>query len=107
MSTPRIRHAQLDKQIKEHLKSLISKAPPVKPRTIHTTLDGLLKALGMTVEELRRDRRYARARGDEPIRLETKEGGGNSLYIVEAPPWMPADDFGPLGASWARRAGWG
>lgn len=43
----------------------------MKPRIVTTTLAGLLKALGMTVDDLRRDRRYAKARGDEVIILET------------------------------------
>ena len=73
-------------------------------RVVKTTLSGLLKALGMTVEDLRRDRRYANARGDEPIVLETR--GGNQLHIMEAPPWLVAQDFGPIGVSWAKRAGW-
>ena len=75
------------------------------PRVVTTTLSGLLKALGMTVADLRRDRRYAKARGDEIIVLAT-QGGGNQLHIVEAPPWLPAQEFGPVGVSWARRAGW-
>lgn len=76
----------------------------MKHRIVTTTLSGLLSALGMTVEDLRADRRYAKARGDEVIVLETK--GGNQLHIVDAPPWLAAQDFGPIGVSWARRAGW-
>lgn len=63
-----------------------------------------MKALGMTVEDLRKDRRYAKARGDEIIVLATK--GGNTLHIIEAPPWLVAQDFGPIGVAWAKRAGW-
>jgi hypothetical protein len=76
----------------------------MKKRIVTTTLSGLLKALGMTVDDLRRDRRYAKIRGDEVIVLETK--GGNQLHIVDAPPWLLVQDFGPIGVSWARRAGW-
>jgi len=75
----------------------------VKHRVVTTTLSGLLSALGMT-DDLRKDRRYAKARGDEIIVLETK--GGNQLHIVDAPPWLAAQDFGPIGVSWAKRAGW-
>jgi len=74
-------------------------------KVVSTDLRGLLRALGMTVEDLRRDRRYYRARGDEPILLETR-GSGNQLHIIEAPPWLVAQDFGPIGVSWAKRAGW-
>lgn len=76
----------------------------MKHRIVTTTLAGLLKALGMTVDDLRRDRRYAKVRGDEVIALETKDG--NQLHIVDAPPWLPVQDFGPIGVSWAKRAGW-
>ena len=76
----------------------------MKPRVVTTTLSGLLSALGMNIEDLRKDRRYTKARGDEIIVLETK--GGNQLHIVDAPPWLPAQDFGPIGVSWAKRAGW-
>ena len=76
----------------------------MKHRVVTTTLSGLLSALGMTIDDLRRDRRYAKARGDEIIVLETK--GGNQLHIVTAPPWLPVQDFGPIGVSWAKRAGW-
>lgn len=76
----------------------------MKPHIVTTTLAGLLKALGMTIDELRRDRRYAKARGDEIIVLETR--GGNQLHIVGAPPWLPTQEFGPIGVSWAKRAGW-
>jgi hypothetical protein len=47
----------------------------MKKHIVTTTLAGLLKALGMTVDDLRRDRHYAKIRGDEVIVLETK--GGN------------------------------
>ena len=76
----------------------------MKHRVVTTTLSGLLSALGMTIDDLRGDRRYAKARGDEIIVLETK--GGNQLHIVDAPPWLVAQDFGPIGVSWAKRAGW-
>ena len=76
----------------------------MKHRVVTTTLSGLLSALGMTIDDLRRDRRFAKARGDEIIVLETK--GGNQLHIVNAPPWLVAQDFGPIGVSWAKRAGW-
>lgn len=75
-------------------------------RVVTTNLHGLLRALGMTLADLHRDRRYSKATGDETIVLETR-GGGNQLHIIEAPPWLTAQDFGPIGVSWAKRAGWG
>ncbi len=72
---------------------------------ITTDLSGLLVALGTTVEELRRDRRYAKVLGTERVVLAT-HGNGNQLHIMEAPAWLPCQDFGPIGVSWARRAGW-
>jgi hypothetical protein len=72
---------------------------------ITTDMNGLLVALGTTVEDLRRDRRYRNVTGAERIVLATNNGG-NQLHIVEAPAWLPAQDFGPIGVSWAKRAGW-
>ncbi len=72
---------------------------------ITTNLSGLLVALGMTVEDLKRDRRYRNVLGTERVVLRTV-GEGSTLHIVEAPAWMPVQEFGPIGVSWAQRAGW-
>lgn len=74
-------------------------------KRIVTDLRGLLRALGTTVEELRRDRRYGKAIGSELIVLETHtDSPGAQFHIVDAPPWLAAQDFGPLSPSWIRRA---
>lgn len=74
-------------------------------KSITTTLKKLISAHGMTVADLRKDRRYAHVTGDERIVLEPRGAAGTRLYIVEAPPWLPVDDFGPLGVTQAKRAG--
>lgn len=71
-----------------------------------TDLHGLCRALDITVGDLKRDRRYYRARGDEMIVLETRsESPGAQFHIVEAPPWLVAQDFGPLPPRWVKRGG--
>lgn len=74
--------------------------------TIHTDLNGLLLALGTDIESLRKDRRYSKALGTEPITLQPLTAAGTQLHIVAAPAWLPVQDFGPIGVSWAKRAGW-
>lgn len=81
------------------------RAMPVKHRVVVTLVE-LLFAHGMTIDDLRRDRRYAKATGKEIIVLEPRFGRTTKLYVVEAPPWLSADDFGPIGAGIAQRMGW-
>ena len=64
----------------------------------------MLIAIGTTPEELRLDYRYKKATGNEKIVVRQSKNGW--WHIIEAPPWLVAQDFGPFGVRQAKRAGW-